>query len=306
MIKPTALGTNPYPDDPDYTSGTYQADQDYLAIITDIPEHSANGMYIADSDNAKRGPFVDAAATHQMFYSPYHAEAAICGTCHDVSNPAFSRNPDDTYSPNDLDQPAPSFNPYDQFPIERTYSEWLMSAYNTPQGIYAPQFGGNKDTVATCQDCHMRDLSGVACNKSSGVYRDDLPHHDMTGGNTFMPALVEALFPGEVDPDALAAGVSRALYMLQNAATLEVAAETSGSHHDLDVRIINETGHKLLSGYPEGRRMWLNVQAYSQGGSLIYESGAYDTATGVLTHDVDAKIYEIKPGISEDIAAITG
>ncbi len=306
LVKPTALGENPYPDDPDYTADTYPADQDYLAIITPIPSHTANGMYIVDSDNAKRGPFVDANATHQMLYAPFHAEAAICGTCHDVSNPAFSRNPDDTYSPNELDQPAPSFSPYDLFPVERTYSEWLMSAYNTPEGVYAPQFGGNKDSVATCQDCHMRDVSGVACNKNSGVYRDDLPLHDMTGGNTFVPLLIEAVYPGESDPDALAAGISRAMYMLQQAATLEVSALISGSEYDLDVRIINETGHKLLSGYPEGRRMWLNVQAYNQSGSLIYESGAYDQTSGVLTHDADVKIYEIKPGISEDIAAISG
>ena len=26
-----------------------------------------------------------------MIYSPFHKEAALCGTCHDVSNPAFIR-----------------------------------------------------------------------------------------------------------------------------------------------------------------------------------------------------------------------
>jgi mono/diheme cytochrome c family protein len=306
LIKPTSLGVNPYPDDPDYTAGTYPADQEYLVTLTHIPGHPANGMYIADSDNAKRGPFIDAAATHKMFYSPYHAEAGICGTCHDVSNPAFSRNPDDTYSPNDLDQPAPSFSPYDLFPVERTYSEWLMSAYNTSEGVYAPQFGGNKDTVHTCQDCHMRDISGVACNKGSGVYRDDLPHHDMTGGNTFVPLLIESVYPGETDPEALAEGINRATYMLKNAATLDVSAEASESQYELEVRVTNETGHKLLSGYPEGRRMWLNIKAYNQTGSLIYESGAYNFDTGVLTHDADAKVYEIKPGITEDVSAITG
>jgi hypothetical protein len=306
LVKPTSLGVNPFPDDPDYTAGTYDADQAYLGTIAALPAHSANGMYIADSDNAKRGPFVDAAATHQMFYSPFHAEAGICGTCHDVSNPAFSRNPDGTYPPNNFDQPAPSFSPYDQFPIERTYSEWLMSAYNTPEGVYAPQFGGNKDTVATCQDCHMRDVSGVACNKNYGIYRDDLPHHDLTGGNTFIPLLIDAAFPGETDPAALTTGIERARAMLQLAATLEVSAAEEGGQYDLDIRVINETGHKLPSGYPEGRRIWLNIRAYNTGGVLIYESGAYDHSTAILTHDADAKIYEIKPGIAEDVSGVTG
>ena len=42
----------------------------------------------------------------------------------------------------------------------------------------------------------------------------------------------------------------------------------------------NNTGHKLPTGYPEGRRMWLNLRAYDDDGELIYESGAYDPATG--------------------------
>ncbi len=61
-----------------------------------------------------------------------------------------------------------------------------MSDYNTGAGIYAPQFGGNKTWVSTCQDCHMRDLSGIAASVGMAVYRNDLPHHDLTGGNTFV------------------------------------------------------------------------------------------------------------------------
>ncbi len=38
----------------------------------------------------------------------------------------------------------------------------------------------------------------------------------------------------------------------------------------------------------------------------MYESGAYDAATGVLTHDEDLKIYEIKPGLSPGLAGALG
>ncbi|MCK4755156.1 MAG: T9SS type A sorting domain-containing protein, partial [Calditrichia bacterium] len=68
--------------------------------------------------------------------------------------------------------------------------------------------------------------------------------------------------------------------------------------------IQNETGHKLPSGYPEGRRMWLNVQVFDDLEQLIYESGNYDPVTAVLTHDADIKVYEIKPGISNALAGL--
>jgi hypothetical protein len=304
LVKPTELGVNPFPDDSFYTADTYPRDQTYLATLDSIPGWSANGMYIADSDNAKRGPFVDAAARHQMYYSPFHPEADLCGTCHDVSNPVYARTPGGNYVPNDFDQPSPDFDPYTMFPIERTFSEWKMSEYNTPEGVYAPQFGGNKDTVYTCQDCHMRDVTGLGCNKQGVPERDDLPLHDMTGGNTFIPNLIDALFPGEPDPAALDSGIVRAGYMLHNAASMNLSAEQQENNHELEVNIVNETGHKLPSGYPEGRRIWINVRAYNMYDNLIYESGAYDSTTGELTHDSDAKIYQIKPGISNDLSPI--
>ncbi len=306
LVKPAAVGDNPYPGDADYLAGAYDADQKDLASLADIPPQSGNGMYIVSADKAKRGPFVDATARHQMFYSPFHQEAALCGTCHDVSNPVFSRQPDNTYLPNDFDLRTDSYNTYDMYPVERTYSEWLMSDYNSESGVYAPQFGGNKANVSTCQDCHMRDVTGVGCNKKGTAIRDDLPLHDLTGGNTFVPGLIAQLFPDDVDVDALQAGVVRATAMLQKAATMEVSYTETGSEVLLDVKITNETGHKLPSGYPEGRRIWLNVQAYDLSNNLIYESGAYDGATGVLTHDADAKIYEIKPGIDTVLGNILG
>jgi cytochrome c5 len=303
LVRPAALGTNPFPGDADFTAGTYAQDQAYLATLGLIPGTTADGMYIADANNAKRGPFVDANATHQMFYSPLHSQADVCGTCHDVSNPAYSKS-GNAYLPNAFATAAPSFDPYMLFPVERTYSEWKMSAYNQPGGVYAPQFGGNKSFVSTCQDCHMKDVSGVACNKAGGVFRTDLPLHDMTGGNTFIPRLVKDLYIGEVDTTALNSGIQRAQGMLEKAASLDVAVAWKDGAFKLLTSVTNETGHKLPSGYPEGRRIWLNVKMFDGTDALIYESGAYDPATAVLTHDPDIKVYEIKPGISADIAPV--
>jgi len=305
MVKPTSPGTNPFPLDQVYTNNTWPSDNSYLVSIDSLPPMSGNGMYIVDSDGTQRGPFVDAGPKHAFHYSPFHSESAICGTCHDVSNPVYDRQADDSYTPNAFGFSAPSYNTYDLFPVERTYSEWLMSAYNTPEGVYAPRFGGNKTHISTCQDCHMKDITGVAANKNSARYREDLPHHDMTGGNTFIPGIIAELFPSDVNAVALDSGVARARTMLQLAASMDLILTEMGDHFSATVRVTNETGHKLPSGYPEGRRIWINMVAKDVAGSVIYESGHYEYSTGTLTHDADAKIYEIKPGLDNLMAGIT-
>ena len=302
MVKPTPLGVNPFPNDGTYTSSTYTQDQNYLATISNIPNASANGMYIADTDNAKRGPFSDADATHQFIYSPFHSTSDMCGTCHDVSNPVFSKFTNESgnvdYEPNSFGAPAPDFDPYSMLPIERTFSEWKMSAYNSSEGVYSEAFGGNLVNVSSCQDCHMRDTTGYGCNKNPPL-RSNLPMHDMTGGNTFIPKVLYSLFSDDVDTNALNAGIERARYMLQHAATMEMTVD--GVNDEVAVKVINETGHKLPSGYPEGRRIWINLKAWGPNGE-IYESGHYDDETAVLTHDADVKIYETKPGITPQLA----
>lgn len=146
----------------------------------------------------------------------------------------------------------------------------------------------------------MRDVTGQGC--FFGPVRDDLPLHDMTGGSTWLPGLLDTLFPGEVDPAALAAGINRARYMLQNAA--DMAVQKQGTQ--LRVTVTNNTGHKLPTGYPEGRRMWINVKFFDGDAVLISESGAYDSGSGVLASKPEPKVYEAKPGLDETVAPLVG
>ena len=93
--------------------------------------------------------------------------------------------------------------------------------------------------------------------------------------------------------------------MLRNAATLE--AELWGS--ELSVKIINESGHKLPTGYVEGRRMWLEVRAWDAEDSLVYHSGAYDLDSAELSSRAGARppmIYEAKHGLSAAMAEQSG
>jgi hypothetical protein len=105
---------------------------------------------------------------------------------------------------------------------------------------------------------------------------------------------------------------ARAGEHLRSAAALD-AHQDAG---ELVVRVTNLTGHKLISGYPEGRRMWLNLGWYDAGGGLLLEQGAYgpigrsvQDLSGV-SHEVaslldpaDTVVYEAQPGLDQAWAA---
>jgi hypothetical protein len=73
----------------------------FLDSVTSLPTYygdgglpnyveNAGGQYFVDPGNAKSGPFWDADARHQVFYSRYHKSERFCSTCHDVSNPILA------------------------------------------------------------------------------------------------------------------------------------------------------------------------------------------------------------------------
>jgi hypothetical protein len=294
--------------DPVYKAGSSPTnDLAILAALSFPGTNYGNGMFVVDSTGTRRGPFTDAAAGHTFLASPFHRRSEFCGTCHDVSNPAFQTNGAGGYPLNALNAAAASFSPHFMAPVERTYSEWLASAYNSTNGVHAPQFAGNKPDgrVSSCQDCHMRDIAGYGCNTNTNPdvpWRTDLPSHDMTGGSIWLAGLLTNLFPNEVNAAAIQSGIDRATQLMTNAASLAVA--DTGS--ELKVTVTNECGHKLPTGYPEGRRVWLNVKFYDEAMNVLGESGAYDPTTGVLTRDAAAKIYEVHPGIETNLALALG
>jgi hypothetical protein len=200
-------------------------------------------------------------------------------------------------------QEKAAFNnpPYAYGVVERTFSEWKSSALddmdvrnflNLPADLQvisgalnmayqsAMLAGGTHvdGTVRTfsCQSCHMRPDVGEGCNKNVQT-RSDLPKHDQSGGNYWMWPLIRyqdqqgtLRLGGGLTATQIAAmdaGQIRAQDQLRMAASLEVIGDT--------VKITNLTGHKLITGYPEGRRMWLNIKWYDGTGAFIHEDGAY-------------------------------
>ncbi len=199
------------------------------------------------------------------------------------------------------------------FAVERTYSEWELSAFNSETGVYLPQFGGNDHWVASCQDCHMQTITGAGATLwGNTLIRDDMPVHDLTGANTWVPGLIPQvdefaeLFRQEPERlEALESGVDRARAMLQNAAALSVVRDGN----TLAVTVTNQSGHKLPSGYIEGRRMWIEVRGYDADGELVYSSGLYDPVSAEIEGyhaDPTLKVYEAQQGLTPDWAAQVG
>ena len=172
------------------------------------------------------------------------------------------------------------------------------------------------NNVARCQDCHMRAQTGAASVLPGTPIRptDSVEHpktgisrHDLTGGNAWIPLVLASTVTGSpnfdavnkallnqgaelltmtlyaglpLDAAALLAASQRALKALDDAAAIEGATYDPATGA-LAFRIRNHTGHKLPTGYPEGRRMFVSIRALA-GGAVLQEINPYDEAVGTL------------------------
>lgn len=290
MVDPVLKPASPLPDG------------EILDAIDPLPTEPGGGNFVMDPLDRKRGPFETEAAGHMWIESPFHAESDLCATCHDVSNPVFLRNADGTYSPTAVNEPHPTGKKHDMFPLERTYSEWLNSDFARSGVDMGGRFGGNKTVVGSCQDCHMPDVTGRGADNAAAPLRADMPAHILAGGSTWIQDTIINLYPDDrITADYLEMGKAAGRTMLENACTLD--ATQQGAR--IRIRVTNETGHKLPTGYPEGRRMWINVRFYGGGGELILEHGTYENATAELVTN-DTKVYEVKLGLDQAMATLTG
>ncbi len=306
--------------DPVYSPGNPVEDVQILADLGQVAASPHTGSFNIDPLDRRRGPFNlgPGFAYHEWRQSPFHRESLLCSTCHDVSNPVFERvggpipAPSDTYVPGALDAAHPDQDKYNMFPVERTYSEWANSAFAAGPIEMGGRFGGNLTAVSSCQDCHMPDVTGRGCLPGLGSpVRTDLPQHNFAGANTWVldailqldvsGALYEMFEGSGLTQEDVDAAKARNFAMLRAASDMELSLVGD----KLNVRIVNQSGHKLPTGYPEGRRMWINVQFYDASDALVAERGAYDTQTAVL-NTVDTKVIEAKLGLDATMAAITG
>ena len=302
----------------------------------------------------KLGPYNDADARHKFMESKFHRHVDFCGTCHDVSNPVVGdlapnhgvlSSQEPIIRPNGTAQgDHVAFNnpPYRYGVVERTFSEYksglisqtkvddyptlpedlrggaLEAIYNsaTNGGTTSADYQNPEaDRFYSCQTCHMRPVTGTGANKRGVPVRRDLPLHDMTGGNYWMPSVIKYLDQrGKLvlgggmtsqQTNAMDDGALRAQEQLLLAASLEVEGHS--------VKVINHTGHKLISGYPEGRRMWLNIKWFDSTGNPLREDGAYgqiglsvngkEVESIKNLNDPNLHIYEAHMGMTSEWAA---
>ena len=272
------------------------------SILAAVPAHYGNSMFVLDPTGTRRGPYTDVSAPHAVIPSAFHRSADICGTCHDVGNVAISKQPDGSFRYNTLDQRTPDENLCAQFPLERTYTEWKLSAFANGGVDMGGRFGGvGSPVVSSCQDCHMPKAVAQGC--FFGPVRPDLPRHLFAGASAWVLEAITifAANDSEIDPAAIQDGITHATEMVQLAASLEVS-QLCGALH---VRIINESGHKLPTGHIEGRRVWLNVKFFNASDVLVGDYGHYDDAEAHLD-EATTKVYEMKIGLSPLAAQLTG
>jgi hypothetical protein len=240
--------------------------------------------------------------------------------------------------------------PYQYGVVERTYSEHKASRWPTfkvsdysklPAELQAGAVktayekallagtGGNYEDgttrTFTCQTCHMSPVwEAPASGKPDGArasstvhnaprMRKDMALHDLTGGNYWVPEAIKYLDTqgklragAGLKPDQIAAidaGIVRAKNKLRQAASLKVSGNT--------LSVVNLTGHKLISGYPEGRRMWLNIKWYDDGNNLLREDGKYGPIAVTINGSsmqvntildlkgTNTRIYEMQGGITQ-------
>ncbi|MCB2156919.1 cytochrome c family protein [bacterium] len=278
------------------------------------------GQYFVSADNGKRASFADATARHQFHYSRFHKSKFFCATCHDVSNPALANLGADPANPLPTElNAAHSYFHVERTFSEFMLSDFGLQGGASGEGPYDPLLFTTShpdNKIATCQDCHMTDQIGKGADKADAVLRptDSVEHpnsgqpvHTQNGGNIWVSEIIASAISGSpnydatndgllnqdpsiltmdlsagigVDPDALLLGADRARANLQNAAAITDIGYNPATGY-LTFRIKNYTGHKLISGFPEGRRMFVSIEAYNSD-SLIYTVNPYDTAACTL------------------------
>ncbi len=258
---------------------------DDVPMDPDAPHLQNAQIYLADGNDAETryGPYEDtgsAEAMHPVAKNAFLGSSQLCGQCHDIVNPVvmgLDRQGNSTGRP---------------FVIERTYSEWRHSDYAS-----SPKASDRK----TCLDCHMPLSQSPVRAALDGDARDYFREHRLLGGSTWVQHAIADMYPDDTDVAAshLRASADATRTFLQEAAELSLQdVSIDGDVVEALVRVTNLSGHKLPTGYPEGRRIWLQVEVVVDGTSVSATlppgEQAVETAAVSAPH---ARTYEVKLGV---------
>jgi hypothetical protein len=210
------------------------------------------------------GFFVDLDAGTEITTTQFTTSPQLCGTCHDVTNPLLKTNTTVNGAVPDM-----------LHPIERTYTEWYWSGYRETRG---------------CSDCHapMEFKGAQTWLLSPSLYTlwGDVDQQWRDRGYRVPRHRAAALRDGRDRNRA---------FMLNEAATVDIlgapATVNAGDSVNFEVRVTNLTGHKLPTGFAEGRQMWIRVEVRDEDGNRIWQDGRLKP-DGSLLRTAQTKVYE--------------
>ncbi|MBX2884510.1 MAG: cytochrome c family protein [Granulosicoccus sp.] len=237
----------------------------------DVAERPAYGQYAEDIDVG----YMKNLAKFSPVFSAHISTSETCATCHNLKSEPF-----DTEG-----VPVPNAG---HFPEQMVYSEWEASAYAT-----------GKSLETTCQGCHMPVVESavpIASVGAGGVVRENFAEHTFLGANTVMQSMLaewneELGIPDDVNFEE---SILRNRQFLSGAAELTIQnSNINNGILNLDVKVVNNTGHKLPSGY-HSRRVVMHVLVSDKDGKTIYENGRInnDGSIAGVIEDVNSHSYE--------------
>lgn len=226
---------------------------------------AGNGGFFVDRES----PFCDARDENGSCSElepeyDFLAEGDFCGTCHDVTNPLLKTK-------TLVDGSVPDMN----HPIERTYTEWYWSSYRGEE---------------SCQDCHepvaFRGAQTWMIHPVLDRLRGD-------ADQVWREAPYEYDVPDRSESYELASQRNRE-FMRDEAADVAFVdtpkTAQAGESVTVSVKVTNKTGHKLPTGFSEGRQMWIHIEAVDESGNVLFRDGILED--GKLVRTPETKVYE--------------
>jgi hypothetical protein len=246
-------------------------------------EESHSGQFEIDPNRRVAfGPRTDPRRNPMAFssgFTPVHgahmADSSVCAGCHTLKTPFV-----------DGHGSIASTTPDREFPEQMPYVEWQHS-----------DFGPGGDRERSCQSCHMPRRDGVPlANRPRWLAsRDDVAEHDFLGANTLMLEILDTHAEElGVPPADFQRSIALNRAFLQQGVDLDIqrAALVDGELR-LDVKVVNNSGHKFPTGYPS-RRAYLHVLVKDAAGATVFESGRVkpDGMVVGINADTDPRKFE--------------
>ncbi len=237
-----------------------------------LSDRPAYGQYTGPS-----GAYMVAVSQFNPVYSEHISTSESCAACHDLRTPSV-----------DVDGNPIGGSEDTFFPEQMVFSEWKHSDYAT---------GGSKEK--TCQGCHMPFAEGsvLLATEGGGEPRENFSRHTFLGANTVMQSMLKKYRTElgiELEAESFDESIERNREFLKTAATVNIQSSSiENSELTVNVKVTNNTGHKLPSGYPS-RRAYLHMVVTNSNGEVVFESGKVNSNGSLdeIATDTNSMSYE--------------